>query len=597
MGLPVVYLVGLLALFAAHEFSDSIPGGGELGALATIAPLLLLPPLFVLLALRAVRMRIRGRRPLLDPELLLRLSTSLSPVAVFLVSTFGGWGDFVWQLAGDSHTVGLLLAGAPLFATELPRMVLATQASAWLEVEADPSRAGRSSVPLPAIGDLAPILRLRLGWVVIVSMPWLVLGISVDLLSLSRPVYALTLGTSFGMTGGFLVLLVAVAIALPIGFRSVFGATRRLPEPAGHEVRKTAMALGFDPKQIYLLPTGMSAVNAMMVGPLSASRCLCITDGLVHVLDPEALCGVIAHEVGHARMGHPGLLVLLAVILPLMLMQPFGLMPLDDLAPGWQIAIGLGITSLLWLVVRSLAHRFELEADIASVRALGAGPCSRALLAVSHATFPVRRHLIGRLATLHPDESTRLMTMARYEREAEFRVRFDGTGRRLRVTIIGAVALAIGAALWAWSTDWPFERAIWRFHSGDIVSAQAERDAIGADVPERWLDTWALFERELDAAAAMAPEATDWSAARSAWDRLAFDRGVGVLLSAGPADATSWFALAADSASPRDDDYLLSHQLFEFCRAVRDGDAARVEAIRQVILRRPVPPRLAPAFE
>jgi len=594
LGLPVVYLVGLVALFAAYEFSDRIPGSGEVGTLAVTSLLLLLPSLAVVLALRGIRRRFdRGKHPLLAPGLLLRLSMSLSPVVAFAVSTVGGWSDFVWRLAGDSYTLGLLLAGMPLLVAELPRMVLATQAATWLEVEAG---AVRASARLPDLAAIGHILRLRFGWVLVVSMPWVLLCLCLDALSLSRPAYAFALGTSPGVTGGFLLLLVVFAVALPTGFRAAFGATREIPEPTGSEVRSTAVALGFRPDRVYLLPTGMSAVNAMMVGPLPLSRCLCVTDGLVHLLDAEALSGVVAHEVGHARMGHPGLLVLLAVILPLMLMQPLGMLPLDDIGPVLQVMVGSGIVLLLWLVVRALAHRFELEADVASVRALGAGPCSRALLAVSDATMSGPRPLLRHLSTLHPDESTRLATMTRYQQDPAFRQRFDTTGRRLRLGIMFAVVIASGMAGWAWSKDWPFERAIWRFHSGDLVAAQVDKKAIGADVPDRWREVWEMFDRELAAAVELAPGATDWPAARDAFDRLAWSRGVDAWVRNGPADADTWFALAADGGSTGDQDYLLRYQVYWFCRAARDGDVARMEAIRAVILRRPLPPELEPVF-
>ncbi|MCA8973317.1 MAG: M48 family metalloprotease, partial [Planctomycetes bacterium] len=382
----------------------------------------------------------------------------------------------------------------------------------------------------------------------------------------------------------------------PVGFRRVFGVTRAIPEPTGSELRRVARALGFDGDQVYLLPTGMSAVNAMMVGPLPWSRCLCVTDGLVHVLDAEALSGVVAHEVGHARMGHPALLVLLAVILPLMLLQPLGLLPVDDLDLAWQVLLGSFLVSVLWLIVRALAHRFELEADIASVRALGAAPCSRALSAVSNATIAVRRSLLGRLSTFHPEESTRLMTMLRYERDAGFRSRFDATGRRLRVVILAAVSVAAVLAGIAWSLDWTYQRAIWHFHAGDFVAARAARQAIGDEVPDRWRDSWERVGSELDAAVELAPDATDWATARTTLRQRAGTRAVAELLRQGPAAATPWFALTVDVSDPADADYLLMHQLYELCRAIRDADTPRADAIRAVIRQRPIPEALAPVL-
>jgi len=594
MGLPVAFLFGLIALFAAGELGDTIPGSAEPGTVALAAPLLLVPLLLVLLARRAIRRRyVAGRHPAFEPEPVLRVSGLLSPLVVYAFVTQSGYDDLVYRASGDGHLIASLLTAVPLVLTEVPRLVLATQVSAWRQVEVAAPLAG-APLLLPALGELLPLLRLRLSWVVLICVPWVLLELALDLLAWSRPAYALVLGVSFVMTGAFLLLLAAVAAALPVVFRRVLG-LRPLPEHVRGPLRAVARALDFDPDRIYLLPTGETAMNAMMVGPLRCSRLLCLTDGLLLVLDSGALCGVVAHEVGHARRGHPMLLVMLAVVIPVLLLQPLPVLPIQELAPVWQVVIALPVVLLLWAVVRTLAHRFELEADVESVKALGAGPCSRALLAVSHAAVAVRKNLWGRLSTLHPEESTRLQTMLRYEQEGEFRARFEATGRRLRVLIGAAVACAFALALWAWCTDWKYEYAIWRLWSGDVVGAAAARAQVGDEVPERWRETWRIAGDELRAAREMAPAVTTWAEFEQACRRQALPRAIEALEVAGAAAARPWIALAADASRRGDADWLMLQQLYELGRAMVDEDAPRAAEIWEVMRRRPVPAALRAA--
>ena len=111
---------------------------------------------------------------------------------------------------------------------------------------------------------------------------------------------------------------------------------------------QTAQALGFSPKRVFVLPTGMRSVNAMMVGPLPVGRLLCLTDGLLSTLDNSSLTGVLAHEVGHARMGHPGLLMLLAVVVPMMILSPLRLLEMDEADVTLQAVAIIGIMLLFW---------------------------------------------------------------------------------------------------------------------------------------------------------------------------------------------------------------------------------------------------------
>jgi hypothetical protein len=292
-------------------------------------------------------------------------------------------------------------------------------------------------------------------------------------------------------------------------------------------------------------------------------------------------------------MGHPGLLMILAVIVPLLLLSPIAILELEQIGVLWQSAAGLLAVVLTWSLVRSLAQRFELEADIASVQALGAGPCSRALMAVAHMAIPVPHSLTRRLFSLHPDEPARCETMRRYELDPAFRARFDAIGRRLRVGILAMLGVAALTAAFAWSVEWPYERVIWRLETGDVAGARRLVAEVG-EVPERWRETWTHLTTEVAAAAEIAPDATSWAEAQPVFVEQGWKRGTATLLRSGPAAACPWFALAASAGGGGD--RVLRQAVYEFCRAARDTELARMDEVRTALRRHGVPDELLPVF-
>ena len=174
MGLPIVFLVGLLVVFGAREFETPIAGSGEFGQLGIAATGLAVPILLVLAARYLVRRRIaEGRRTGRLPSILLRLSMSTLPLAALLFCTYGGWTDFAWRWSSDSNFVSLVLLVLPLVVVEVPRIVLATQAGIWIEIGQHVDRsAGLEKAPLPRLSELLPVIRLHLGWIVLITLPW-----------------------------------------------------------------------------------------------------------------------------------------------------------------------------------------------------------------------------------------------------------------------------------------------------------------------------------------------------------------------------------------------------------------------------------------
>jgi len=591
--LPLPLLLGLLVAAADRELLPALPGSADASRLLPLLPLLAMPTLLAAAALQQARSAlVTMRRPLVPPRALLRLSNVATALVVHVLFAFGDYGDHIERLAWDSHLGASLLVALPAFLAELPRIGIAALAAANCEVAGDaPRTAPLPLALLPDHASVAGFARLRLGGHLLVALPILTYGAALDLLQLHRPTHVATLVTSPGAMLATFAVALLLMVVVPFWFPLAFGVLP-LPEPIGERLRATARALAFPPHRVFQLPTGMRALNAMLVGPLPPGRCLCLTDGLLRELDAEALAGVVAHEVGHARMGHPALLLTAVVATPLLLLAPLRLLGLGDADVVVQAALALGAMAALWFVMRRLAHRFEHEADVASVQALGAGPCSHALLVVSRLAQPVTRGWFGRLFTLHPEESDRCQTMRDYERDPGFRARFDARSRRTRRTIgaalFGALVLASGTC----TVEWPFERVFWRLHVGDHRGALTAAAAI-EHVPERWQRPWQRLQEELAVVRAWRTPADDWQTARAAWSDEAWQRGEEVLLTSGPTAARPWFALVlAHVAEPTD----LQRALHGFCAAAAEGDAAHLAAMTAVVRRLGVPTRLAPVF-
>jgi Zn-dependent protease with chaperone function len=444
---------------------------------------------------------------------------------------------------------------------------------------------------LPQREEVLGAVRLRLGWPLLLLMPITLLGLVPEVLQAHRSSFVFALVTTPGVMLAGVVLLLASVLLLPWCFRFAFG-PRPLPEPAGGRLRETARRLDFPPGSVLQLPTGMRTLNAMMVGPLPFGRCLCITDGLLRTLDVEALNGVVAHEVGHARAGHPGLLLTIALVLSATALAAVRCLELDQQAPFVQAGLLLGGMLLVWAIVRSMAHRFEHEADAASVDALGAGPCTEALRVVSRLAMPVAHGWLGRATSLHPEEPARWQFMRRYELDPAFRADFVASGRRLRFGILAAAAGAMVITGLGWSLDWPFEQARWRLHAGDVVAAHELAQAAPA-VPKRWQPAWLEFEQDLRVARELAPEARDWATAQARYAAAGWSRGEAELLAKGPAAARAWFGCALAAI---EHPTAVQRAIYAFCAAADDIDLDRMEAVKVTLQRLGVPERLAPVF-
>ncbi len=593
MSLPLPFLLSLFVVVAHRELADPLPGQGQLDDLVWTASLLTAPWLLAAMArASALGSLVTGRRPRIPPRALLRLSAIAAPLALHALFAFGHYGDWLDRWAPDSNTLRVALLLLPLYLTEVPRLVTATMVEEVVESGRGGTTSPIATVYLPTWSEVWPTIRLRLGWPLLALMPAALYGFGVDALQSWRPAYVFVLATAAGLSLAAMAYLVLAAALLPFWFRFAFGIRAELPDPQGSVLRETAARLDFSPRRLFVLPTGMRAVNAMMVGPLPFGRLLCFTDGIVNTLDPRSLAGVLAHEVGHARMGHPGLLTLLGFVVPVMLLSPLRLLDAEGGDVVLLSALMVGGTLAVWFGLRTLARRFEHEADIASVQVLGAEPCSRALLTVSRATFPAAPSLRSRLASLHPGEEARLQTMQRYEADPDFRRAFDRRTVTLRRGLLATVLGAVVIGAWFWRVDWPYEQVIVRFHTGDFVGARSALDEL-QEVPSRWRKTMARIDAQLDVAEQLAPGVRDRAKAEQALVPAAWQRGEQVLLRDGPAAAYPALALAI-SVMPSPTTTELA--IYRFCKAAADRDPDTTLELGRIVLRRGPPASLAPVF-
>ena len=594
MSLPLPFLAGLLVIVGHREMPAHLPGQGVVDDLVWTACLLALPWLIAALGrASALRALVSARPPKVPPGALLRLSAVLTPLVVHAFFALGCYGDWVDRVTPASSTLRVLLAVLPLYCVELPRLASATMTEAAIE-SGYVTRSSRStaSLYLPAWEDVWPAVRLRYGWPLLALMPVLLFGVGMDLLQLWRLGYVFVAVTASGMALAVMGFLLVTGALLPFWFRVAFRIRAGLPEPVAASLRQTAERLGFSPDRLFVLPTGTRAVNAMMVGPLPFGRLLCFTDGLLETLDARSLSGVLAHEVGHARMGHPGLLTLLGFVVPVMLLSPIRLLDADD--GNLVVLVALLLVGILgiWIALRALARRFEHEADISSVQVLGADPCSRALLTVSNSTLPASGSVRSRLLSLHPDESVRLQTMRRYEIEPAFRAKFDRQTARLRQGIVAVVVLAVAVGGWFWAFDWPQERVALKFFTGDFVGARRALEEL-EEVPRRWREPLARVRSQLDAADELQPGLDDWQRVQQALVPAAWERGEQVLLQDGPAAAYRWLALAS-TAMPSST--TAQEAVLAYCKAAADKDPDRMAAAARIALRLGVPAQLHVVF-
>lgn len=576
MFFPVAFTVGLAVLVLAPELCDMLPGSGSLTAMALCLLLLALPVWVARLADGVLQRRLRrGRDPGRMPFLALRLLPAMVPTIYFVLLTEGTLLDLSDQWAGGSSTLRTLFLVLPLALLDGSRLL----AEQFLRRQLD--RAG-FGVPTLLVRDYAAMTGFLLA-------PLLLFGVALDLVGMWRSLEVFLVGTSLGVTIGIGAFLLVLSALLPVLFRVLMGTTRELPRHLAFDLRATAERLGFPIRGLLGMRTGHRMINAAMVGPLPWPRYLVLTDGLMSILDPLALRGVVAHEIGHARAGHPGWLMMLFVVVPLLLVQPLQHVSVDHVGFGWMALLVVGGMAVVVFSLRLVAHRFEYEADVLSAEALGgASPCVTALQRVGQLT----QQNVRRSSLRHPSEVNRVLTLQRWEADPDFRARFHVAGRRLRYSIFALMVSALGFAAWSWWAAWPVERAVWLFYTGDVPTARAQITAATGAVRSSQWEWWLKFQGEVEAAAQIAPDGGDWALLAPRLAEAGWQRGIATLVADGPAKARPWFALATEDDAKQP----LRECLLRYCDAAYDGNAAEMARLHAHIATLPLPAALLPVF-
>ncbi len=541
------FLLGLAAALIAEETFDWLPGEATYAGLAACLPLVVVPGIWATWTGSLLRRDAGTER---SPSGLLRLALRLQPLTVPLVYLallgLGGLGALATERAPDSHTLRFALLLAPLLFLEAT--LRATERRTLAITEA---RGG--TFP----GAIEPTF---VGMTVFVVAAVLMFGLALDWISSDRTLEVFVQATAVGATIGFLVMLAFLAAAMPLLFRLLLPTSSKLPERVAEDVRSTAAQLGFAPGRVLSLWTEHRLVNAALVGPLRWPRYLVLTDGILDYLDLTALRGVVAHEVGHARAGHPMLLLAVFAVVPILLVHPATAFDWSQVDEG-TLALGGGIALLLGMRgLRALMHRFEFEADQLSATALGgAMPCIVALRRVGD-LFPSQR---GKASFRHPSEEQRVRALLAWDRDAEYRAKFLRRGRRMRWAIALLLAVACGASVWSHVRQIDVDVAIVRLYSGDFRGAdEILRDAVGPP------DVLEPLREEAKAALTLVPEGGRWDEIRQdladrAWERALADLGAGR-----GADARPFLALATCGIVPDP----LRATAWRWIEASADGD-------------------------
>ena len=577
MALPLSFLAGLVLAMLHGEVDQSLPGEGSLGWLMGCVALLLLP---WAAALRAPG-RVARLAMMSAPDKLLRRAARapvIAGVVAYGVLLFvGGYPMFVARWAPESQAAQAALLLAPLFIVEIASRWAEERVSKELEV-------ARRALPLTCGPG-------RLRAAAFIAAPFLALAAVADLVAMNRQLDVFFNETSLGVTAGLLLVVLVLCVTLPLIFRLVMPLSRELPPAVAGDLRRTAAALGFKGDSVLSMRTHWQLVNAAMVGPAPWPRFLVLTDGLLALLDPLSLRGVVAHEAGHARANHPALLVLVFAVIPLLLFFP--VMATGALEPWttWSLVGVFAVLAAAVVVFRMLAHRFEHEADQLSAEALGgASYCVQALRRIGE----LSPRTVHRTSFRHPSERGRIEHLFRCEAEPEYRERFWRRGRWVRAAIAGCVIAALGCSAWSQRELWPIDRAAYLFYCGRLADAQTQLASLPADLSEpqrRFVDR---LEAEVAAGLSLRPGVTTWDEVQDGVAPEAFKRAEELLAGgASPEHALKWLGLALYKRGP--EDWLQS--LYLYCRAVEMEDQPQADRVRRHLLRLDVPEPIRAALD
>ncbi len=254
----------------------------------------------------------------------------------------------------------------------------------------------------------------------------------------------------FNALWGAAMLLVLIWL-LPFYLRHAWETAPLEPGVLRSTLEEVARRAGFRCRELLVWRTGNQMANAAIVGFTARTRLVFFSDLLLTQLGPRELAAVFAHEMGHARRAHAA--VFAAFTLLFLLASDLVLTWSGVTSTGWQIAVLALVLVLGYLSFGFLSRRFELEADLESLRLLGeSGPLVRALELVTGA------HAHQRSSWRHFSTKDRVGFLERAEREPLIGVRLRlalTRWRRLGFALFGvALALELVQIARGWDEDW-----------------------------------------------------------------------------------------------------------------------------------------------
>ncbi len=289
-------------------------------------------------------------------------------------------------------------------------------------------------------------------------------------------------------------------------------------------LERVAGSADFRYRELLQWRTGQQMSNAAIVGFTPRSRFVFFSDLLLQQLGPRELAAVFAHEMGHARRAHAAVFGAFALGFFLGAQEIVDHFEIES--PLWGGAILLGLVGLWYLAFGYLSRRFELEADLESLRVVGeSGPLIRALELVTGA------HAHQRSSWRHFSTRDRVVFLQRAEQDPLVGIHLRMQLARWRkfgfVLFAVAVLLQVRDQARSWDQDWlraDLRRG--RFEAAAARAAAPDMDPELAALAHRAVlaPTGSRDPRDLGARALVAWTRKDARAARE-WLQLARLRG------------------------------------------------------------------------
>ena len=215
--------------------------------------------------------------------------------------------------------------------------------------------------------------------------------------------------------------------------------TAPFPEGPQKELLNTiAERADFKPRDLRLWRTGNLIANATIIGARRGGHIVLFSDHLLSILNTRELCAVYGHEIGHAKRGH--VVAFLAWTAAFFFIgEAASMEALGTYGDAAGTAVAAGFAAAWFFSFGWLSRRFELEADLFSLKAVGD------LQALVSALERVGGSQPGRNGWRHFSVQRRVNFLGRAATDDPFVARFQ---RRLGIfTKLGITLALLGAGL------------------------------------------------------------------------------------------------------------------------------------------------------